>query len=69
MAINYQIRDNKLQYDINWEAAEIPASSSGKIQKYEHLTSKEILPFNQQQIIEQATFTYSSLRKAFEKQI
>ena len=69
MAINYQIRDNKLQYDINWEAAEISALSLGKIQKYEHLTSEEILPFNQQQIIEQATFTYSSLRKAFEKQI
>ena len=69
MAINYQIRDNKLQYDINWEAAEISALSSGKIQKYEHLTSEEILPFNKQQIIEQATFTYSSLRKAFEKQI
>ena len=28
-----------------------------------------MLPFNQQQIIEQARFTYSPLGKAFEKQI
>ena len=31
--------------------------------------TKEILPSNQQQIIEQAKFTYSLLGKAFEKQI
>ena len=49
MTINDQIRDEKLQYDINREAAEISALSSGKIDKYEYLTGKEILPFNQQQ--------------------
>ena len=43
--------------------------SSGKINKYEYLTGNEILPSNQQQIIEQAKFTYSPLGKAFEKQI
>ena len=43
--------------------------SSGKIDKYEYLTGEEILPSNQQQIIEQAKFTYSHLGKAFEKQI
>ena len=69
MTINDQIRDEKLQYDINREAAKISALSSGKIDKYEYLTGKEILPSNQQQIIEQAKFTYSPLRKAFEKQI
>ena len=52
MTINDQIRDEKLQYDINREAAEISALSSGKIDKYEYLTGKEILPTNQQQIIE-----------------
>ena len=36
--------------------------------KYEYLTGKEILPSNQQQIIEQAKFTYSPLGKAFQKQ-
>ena len=63
-----QIRDEKLQYDINREAAKITALSSGKIDKYEYLTGEEILPSNQQQIIEQAKFTYSPLGKAFEKQ-
>ena len=69
MTINDQIRDEKLQYDINREAAKISALSSGKISKYEYLTGEDILPSNQQQIIEQAKFTYSPLAKAFEKQI
>ena len=69
MTSNDQIRDEKLQYDINREAAKISALSSGKIHKYEYLTGEEILPSNQQQIIEQAKFTFSPLRKAFEKQI
>ena len=68
MTINDQIRDEKLQYDINREAAKISVLSSGKIHKYEYLTGKDILPSNQQQIIEQAKFTYSPLGKAFEKQ-
>ena len=69
MTINDQIRDEKLRYDINREAAKISALSSGKIHKYEYLTGKDILPSNQQQIIEQARFTYSSIGKAFEKRI
>ena len=69
MTINDQIRDEKLQYDINREAAKISALSSGKIHKYEYLTGEDILSSNQQQIIEQAKFTYSPLKKAFGKQI
>ena len=69
MTINDQIRDEKLKYDINRKAAVISALSSGKIDKYEYLTGKEILPSSQQQIIERAKFTYSPLGKAFEKQI
>ena len=68
MTIEDQIKDEKLQYDINREAANISALSSGKIDKYTYLTGEEILPSNQQQIIEQAKFTYSPLGKAFEKQ-
>ena len=64
-----QIRDEKLQYDINREAAKIFALSSKKFNKYEYLTGEEILPSNQKQMIEQAKFTYSPLGKAFEKQI
>ena len=69
MAINDQIRDEKLQYDINRETAKISALSSCKIHKYEYLTGEDILPSNQQQTKEQARFTYSPLGKAFEKQI
>ena len=68
MIIEDQIKDQKLQYDINREAAKISALPSGKIDKYEYLTGAEILPSNQQQIIEQAKFTYSPLGKAFERQ-
>ena len=68
MAIEDQIKDEKLHYDINREAAKISALSSGKLDKYEYLTGEEILPSNQQQIIQQAKFTYSPLGKAFEKQ-
>ena len=68
MTIEDQIKDEKLQYDINKEAAKISALSSGKIDQYEYLTGEEILPSNQRQIIEQAKFTYSPLGKAFEKQ-
>ena len=69
MALNDQIEDEKLQYDINREAAKISALSSGKIHKYEYLTGEDILTSNQQQIIEQANLTYSPLGKAFDKQI
>ena len=65
MTIEDQIRDEKLQYDINREAAKISALSSGKIDKYEYLTGEEILPSSQQQVIEQAKFIYSPLPKSF----
>ena len=68
MTIKDQIRDEKLQYDINREAGKISALSSGKVDKYEYFTGEDIVPSNQQQVIEQAKFTYSPLGKAFEKQ-
>ena len=69
MRINDQIRDEKLKYYINREAAKISFKSSGKFQKYEYLTGEDVMPSNQQQITEQAKFTCSPLRKTFEKQI
>ena len=69
MTVEDQIKDEKLQYDINRETAKISALSSGKLDKYEYLTGEEILPSNQQQIIQQTKFNYSSLGKALEKQI
>ena len=67
MTIDDKIRDEKLQYHINREAAQISALSSGKIDKYEYRTGEEIVPLNQRQIIEQGKFAYSPLDKAFEK--
>ena len=58
----------EIQYDINREATKILALSSGKIDKYEYLTGKVILPSNQSQIIQQAKFIYSPLGKTLEKQ-
>ena len=69
MIIVDQIRDEKLQYNINREATKISALSSQKIDKYEYVTGEKILPSNQKQIMEQAKFSYSPFGKAFEKQI
>ena len=69
MTIEDQIKDEKLQYDINRETAKISALSTSEIDKYEYLAGEEILPSNQQQIIQQAKFAYSPLGKALEKQI
>ena len=69
MVTDDQIRDEKLQYYIDRETAKIPPLSSGEIDKYEYLTSEEILPSNQKQMIGQAKFTFSPWGKAFEKQI
>ena len=66
MTTNDKIKDEKLQYDINREAAKISALSSGKIDKYEYLTGEEILPSNQSRTNEQPKFTYFPHNKAFE---
>ena len=44
MTIDDRIRDEKLQYDINREAAKMSVLSSDKIGIYEYLTGEEILP-------------------------
>ena len=61
-------RDEKLQYDINKEAAKNISSIIRKIGTYEYLTGEEILPSNQKHMIEQAKFIYSPLAKTFETQ-
>ena len=48
MAINDQIRDEKLRYDINREADKISALSSGEIHKYGYLTGEDTLSSNKQ---------------------
>ena len=69
MIIDDQIREEKLQYNINREEGKILALWSNKIDKYEYLTGEKILLSNQKKILEQAKFTYSPLGKAFERQI
>ena len=69
MTIDDKMRKEKLQYGINRKALKILALLSGKKKdKYEYLTSEEILPSDQSRVIEQAKFPYCSLEKAFEKQ-
>ena len=74
MNIDGQIKDKKVQHDINRDAAKISALSWSKINKYgyifiwKYLTGKEKLPSNQKIITERARFIYSPLEKAFEKQ-
>ena len=67
MTIDYKIRDEKLQYDINGNASIIPTFSSGKTYKYEYLTGEEILCHDESRMIEEATCYH--LNKASEKQI
>ena len=69
MTIDDQIRDEKLQYDINRGAAKISALSSNKSNKYEHLTGEEIWPSNQKQMIQQAKLTYLVLVKLLKNKI
>ena len=64
MAIDDKIRDEKLQYDINREAAKISALSSDKIDRYEDLMGEEILSPDQMRVTEQAKFAYSPSSKA-----
>ena len=66
MTVDNKTRDEKLQYDINREAAKTSALPSGKIDKYECLTLEEILHPDQSRMIEQAKFTYSHLGKTLE---
>ena len=49
MEIVDKFRDENLQYDINREASKIPKLSPGKINEYEYVPVKELLPFNQRQ--------------------
>ena len=63
-----KIRDEKLKFDVNREAEKTSTLSYRKMDNYGYLTDEEILPSNQRQTIDQAKFTYSLLRKAFEKQ-
>ena len=65
--IDDKSRDQKLKYDINKEAAKISALSSKNIDKYEHVTSEDILHSDQRRVIKQAKSTFFFLGKVLEK--
>ena len=69
MILDDKAKAEKLQNDINREAAKVSALYSGIFDKHEFLTGDKILLFDQRIIIEQAKVTYSPLSKAFERQI
>ena len=64
MAINDNVIDEKVQYDINREKAKISELSLGKSDNYEYLTGEEKFSPNRKQIIQQTKFAYSPLKKA-----
>ena len=64
---NYNL--TQIYHDINRKAAKISPLCSGKIDKYEYLTSGKILSCDQSSIRKQAKFTDSPFGKIFEKQI
>ena len=45
MKIDDQIKDEKIQYDVNREAVKITALPSGKIDKYNYLTGEKNVAF------------------------
>ena len=61
MAIDDNIRNEKLQYDIKRETEKISELSSGKIDQNEYLAGEEILPTNQSRIIVQVIISVKHL--------
>ena len=61
--LDYKIKTNKAQYDLDREAAKKSALPSGELEKYEHLTGED-LGF-QPDGIQKAKFEYSPIGKVF----
>ena len=62
--LNDKIKANKAQYDLDREAANISALSSGELEKYEYLT--EDFGYKPD-VIQKTKFEYSPLGKVFNK--
>ena len=63
--LNDKIKANKAKYDLDREAAEISALSSGEIEKYEYLTGEDL--GYKADVIQKAKFEYFPLGKVFNK--
>ena len=68
--INKKIEQNKAQYNLDRQTANIPALSSGNAGRHEFLTANDVLPEND--LLEKAStmkrFEYSLLGKEFKAQ-
>ena len=63
--LSRKIKQNKSQYDLDWEAAKTSALYSNNLDKYELLTGEDL--GLKPSTIEQAKFEYSPLSKIFNK--
>ena len=63
--IDYKIKANQAQYDLERLTAKISALSSGEIRKYEYLTGEDLS--YKASVLEQTKFDYSPLGKIFNK--
>ena len=68
--VDNKIEQNKAQYDLDRQNANVSASSSANVTKYEFLTGKDVLP--EKDLLEKAAtikrFEYSTLRSELRKQ-
>ena len=69
MTIVEEIRDEKLQLDINRNTAKILPLWSSKTDKYEYHIGEKILPSDKTRMKYPALFTYNDSGKYLEKQI
>ena len=63
--LDRKIRQNKADYDLYRQNAEISALSSGDLNKYEYLTKKDLN--YKQDPLQKAKFEYSPLSQVFNK--
>ena len=68
ITLDYRIRNEKVQYNLDRESAKIHASSSGESDKQKYLKGEKTLPPDQSGIIEQAKITNVIFGKELEKQ-
>ena len=63
--LDNKIKANQAQYDLDREAANISALSSGELEKYEYLTGEDL--GYKLDVVEKAKFEYSPLLKVYNK--
>ena len=63
--LDHKIKANKPQYELDRKPAKMSALSSGELEKYEHLTSKDL--GYKLDVIQKAKFEYSPLGRVFNK--